>query len=61
MVCVLEYGKNIGTLRNIFQDMQQAAVFAKKLIEFADDEYTCIAANKWYCEKKNEYVEIKDL
>ena len=46
MVCVLEYGKNIGTLRNIFQDMQQAAVFAKKLIEFADDEYTCIAANK---------------
>ena len=61
MVCVLEYGKNIGTLRNIFQDIEQAAIFAKKLIEFADDEYACIAANKWYCKNKNEYVEIKNL
>jgi hypothetical protein len=61
MVCVLEYGKNIGTLRNIFHDMQQAAIFAKQIIDFADAEYTCIATNKWYCEKKNEYVEIKDL
>jgi hypothetical protein len=61
MVCVLEYGRNIGTLRNIFQDMQQAAIFAKQIIDLADDEYTCIATNKWYCEEKNEYVEIKDL
>ena len=61
MVCVLEYGKDIGTLRNIFQDMHQAAIFAKQLIDFADDEYTCIATNKWYCQEKNEYVEIKDL
>jgi len=57
----LEYGENIGTLRNIFQDMQQATIFAKQIIDFADAEYTCLAANKWYCEKKNEYVEIKDL
>jgi hypothetical protein len=61
MVCVLEYGENIGTLRNIFQDMQQATIFAKQIIDFADAEYTCLSANKWYCEKKNEYVEIKDL
>ncbi len=61
MVCVLEYGRNIGTLRNIFQDMQQAAIFAKQIIDLADDRYTCIATNKWYCEEKNEYVEIKDL
>jgi hypothetical protein len=61
MVCVLEYGRNIGTLRNIFQDMQQAATFAQRIIEFADEEYTCISANKWYCAQKNEYVEIKDL
>ncbi len=61
MVCVLEYGENIGTLRNIFHDLQQATVFAKQLIDFADEEYTCIAKNKWFCEKKNEYVEIKNL
>ncbi len=61
MVCVLEYGENIGTLRNIFHDLQQATVFAKQLIDFADAEYTCIAKNKWFCEKRNEYVEIKDV
>ena len=61
MVCVLEYGNNIGTLRNIFHDIQQAAIFAQQIIDTADDEYTCIDINKWYCEKKNEYVEIKDL
>ena len=61
MVCVLEYGENIGTLRSVFQDKQQATIFAKQIIDFADAEYTCLAANKWYCEKKNEYVEIKDL
>ncbi len=33
MVCVLEYGENIGTLQNIFHDLQQATVFAKQLIE----------------------------
>ena len=61
MVCVLEYGENIGTLRNLFRDQQQATVFAKQLIDLADEEYTCIAKNKWFCEKKNEYVEIKDI
>ena len=61
MVCVLEYGENIGTLRNIFRDLQQATIFAKRLIELAEEEYTCIDKNKWFCEKKNEYVEIKNL
>jgi len=61
MARVLEYGENIGTLQNIFHDLQQATVFAKQLIELADEEYTCIAKNKWFCEIKNEYVEIKDL
>ena len=61
MVCVLEYGKNIGTLRNLFRDQQQAIVFAKQIIEMADEEYTCIGSNKWFCESKNEYVEIKAL
>ncbi len=55
MVCVDEYGKNIGTLRNLFRDLQQAVVFAKQIIEFADEEYTCVGTYKWFCEKKNEY------
>lgn len=61
MVCVDEYGENIGTLRNLFRDLQQAIVFAQHIIESAEDEYTCIGMHKWFCEKKNEYVEIKAL
>ena len=61
MVCVDEYGKNIGTLRNLFRDLQQAVVFANQIIEFADEEYTRVGTYKWFCEKKNEYVEIKNL
>jgi len=61
MVCVLEYGKNIGTLRNIFRNLQQALVFAEQIIELADEEYICLGSNKWFCEKKNEYVEIKNI
>ena len=61
MVCVDEYGENIGTLRNLFRDLQQAVVFAKHIIELADEEYTCIGTHKWFCENKNEYVEIKNL
>ncbi len=60
MVCVLEYGDDIGTLRNIFHDLHQARVFANQLIDLADEDYTCVAKNKWYCKKKNEYVEIRD-
>jgi len=61
MVCVDEYGENIGTLRNLFRNLQQAVVFAKQIIELADEEYTCGGPNKWFCKKKNEYEEIRNL
>jgi hypothetical protein len=32
MICVVEYGENIGTLRNLFPTRQQAIVFAKRII-----------------------------
>jgi hypothetical protein len=61
MVCVDEYGENIGTLRNLFCELKQALVFAKQIIELADEDYTCVGTYKWFCEKKNEYIEIKNL
>jgi hypothetical protein len=61
MVCVLEYGENIGTLRNLFRDEQQAIVFAKYIIELSEEEYTRIDTNKWYCSKRDEYVEVQAL
>jgi hypothetical protein len=38
MICVVEYGKNIGTLRNIFPDKQQALAFAQRIIALSDGE-----------------------
>ena len=61
MVCVLEYGENIGTLRNLFRDEAQAIVFAKYIINLSEEEYICVATNKWYCSDKNEYVEVQEL
>ena len=61
MVCVLEYGDNIGTLRNLFRDEAQAIIFAKHIMDLSEEEYTYVATNKWYCSNKNEYVEIQEL
>ena len=61
MICVVEYGENIGTLRNLFSDIQQALVFAKQIIALSDEEYTCIGPNQWYSQERKEYVKIEDL
>ena len=61
MICVVEYGENIGTLRNLFRDEDQAKIFAKHIIDLSEAEYTCVATNKWYCAEKNEYVENQSI
>jgi hypothetical protein len=60
MICVIEYGENIGTLRNLFPDFQQALIFAKQLIELSNDKYESIGPNQWYCSAKKEYVKIEE-
>ena len=60
MICVIEYGENIGTLRNLFQDFQQALIFAKQLIELSNENYESIGPNQWYCQAKKEYVKIEE-
>lgn len=61
MICVIEYGENIGTLRNLFSDIQQARVFAKQIIALSEKEYKCIGPNQWYCQDKEEYVKIEGI
>ena len=61
MVCVVEYGENIGTLRNLFQDLQQALIFVEQLIALSEDNYKYFGPNQWYCQEKNQYVKIEDL
>jgi hypothetical protein len=59
MICVIEYGEKMGTLRNLFQDFQQALIFAEQLIELSNDNYESIGPNQWYCQAKKEYVKIE--
>ena len=61
MICVVEYGEHIGTLRNLFPDSQQALVFAKRIIALSDSAYRCIGPNQWYCQEKKEYVKIEGM
>ena len=60
MICVIEYGDSIGTLRNLFGDLHQARIFAKQIIALSENNYECIGPNQWYCKEKNEYVQIEN-
>ena len=59
MVCVVEYGDNIGTLKNFFKDMKQAFRFVEKIIGCSCAPYKTVGPNKWYCQDKKEYVLIE--
>ena len=59
MVNVIEYGDNIGTLKNIFGDRQEAIDFAKKIISYSDNRYESIGQYKWFCQEKKEYIKIE--
>lgn len=61
MICVVEYGKHIGTLRNLFSDKQQAIAFAQRIIALSEEEYRCVGPHQWYCQEKKEFVKIEAL
>ena len=59
MVSVVEYGDNIGTLKNFFTDLPQAVCFARRLMDLTDNKYKSVGSYKWYCAEKNEYIKIE--
>ena len=61
MICVVEYGKHIGTLRNLFSDKQQALAFAQRIIALSDGEYRSVGPHQWYCREKKEFVKIEAM
>jgi ABC-type Fe3+/spermidine/putrescine transport system ATPase subunit len=61
MICVVEYGKHIGTLRNLFPDEQQALAFAQRIIALSEGEYQSIGPRQWYCREKKEFVKIEAM
>ena len=59
MVSVIEYGENIGTLKNLFEDYRQAVRFAKRIIAVSENQYKLIAPYLWWCREKGEYIKIE--
>ena len=59
MVSVIEYGANIGTLKNLFLDRQQAVEFARKIIDLSDNCYEYLGSSQWFCCDKQEYIKIE--
>jgi len=59
MVSVIEYGDNIGSLKNIFLDRHQAVIFVEKIIGSSKNQYECIGPYQWYCQENQEYIEIE--
>ena len=58
MYWVLEYGDNIGTLKNLFRDEGQAVFFVQKMIQESTFAYVQIKPYYWHCKEKNESFQI---
>jgi len=61
MFCVIEYGDDIGMLKNFFQDLGQALSFVQKIFKYSRSSYQSIGENKWHCKAKNEYLKIEEV
>jgi hypothetical protein len=59
MFFVIEYGENIGTLKNIFCTMSQAQRFVRGIIDVSVESYECIGPDRWFCREKDEYLMIE--
>ena len=60
MYCVVEYGGDIGMLKNFFQELDQALTFVQKIFKYSGSRYRCIGKNKWHCKARNEFLKIEE-
>ena len=59
MFWVMEYGDNIGTVKNLFKDMKKARSFAKRIMSRSGHNYQPTGQHEWYCVATKEYVKIE--
>ena len=58
MFWVMEYGAEIGTLKNLFREEGQAVFFVHRVIKESSSVYRQIKPYHWYCKEKNEHIKI---
>ena len=60
MYWVTEYGENIGTIRNLFRDKDQALRFAQKIMDASNQGYRQISSTEWCCPDGNEFLKVEN-
>jgi hypothetical protein len=61
MVSVIEYGNNIGSLKNLFRNLQEAILFVNKITKWSNNKYEYIGSYRWCCVEKDEYIKIEGI
>ena len=59
MFWVMEYGDNIGTVKNLFIDMKKALSFARLIMQCSGRDYQATGQHEWYCVATKEYIKIE--
>ena len=59
MFWVTEYGDNIGTVKNLFNDLKKARNFAKRIMNRSGRNYQVTGQHEWYCAVTQEYIKIE--
>jgi hypothetical protein len=59
MICVVEHGQDIGSIKNYFIDIDKAKRFANYLVTVAHCKYEKISETQWICLEKDEAIEIE--
>jgi hypothetical protein len=58
MYCVVEYGENIGTLRNLFNRKKDASSFARRIMNAYGRKYRRIGRDAWFCRVTKEFIRV---
>jgi hypothetical protein len=56
---VMEYGENIGTVKNLFTDMRKALGFARRIMQCSGRDYQATGRHEWYCVATQEYIKVE--
>jgi hypothetical protein len=59
MFWVMEYGDNIGTVKNLFTDMKKALDFARLIMQCSERDYQATGQHEWYCVATKEYIKVE--
>jgi hypothetical protein len=55
----MEYGDNIGTVKNLFTDLKKALIYARQIMQCSGRDYQATGRHEWYCVATQEYIKVE--